>query len=209
MSAEVGEIRGRFVVLDGVDGCGKSTQARLLVESLQAAGGDPLHVREPGTTPAGERIRELLLDAPLELVPSVEVLLFAASRRQLLEAVVEPALAQGRDVICERFHSSTFAYQAVAGGLCEEHVLELLQGWAGDPAPDLELILVLDPDEAARRRTCLPDDRIEARGLEFQRVVARGFAIYAERVDRAREVSALGSEQQVSQRILREVQCGD
>lgn len=191
-------------MLDGVDGCGKSSQARLLCERLEEAGRRPLHVREPGTTAEGERIRALLLDPACELSPAVETLLFAASRRQSLEREIEPALAQGRDVVCERFHASTFAYQAVAGGLPEEQVLALLHSWAGAPEPELELVLVLDPAEAARRRGA-DSDRIEARGLEFQRSVARGYERYIELAPRARAVSAEGDAPQVSARIWEEV----
>ena len=130
--------RGFFVVLDGVDGCGKSTQAKLLVDSLGAGDVDaPLHLREPGSTRAGEGIRRLLLSGEVELLPAAETLLFTAARRQMLEELVAPALAAGRDVVCERFHPSTFAYQAVGGGLDEDEVWTLLEGWAGRPVPDL------------------------------------------------------------------------
>ena len=102
--------RARFIVLDGVDGCGKSTQARRLVEHLSKVRGvEALHLREPGSTRVGERIRELLLSHDHDLDPGVELLLFAAARRQTLRELVAPALAQGRDVVCERFHASTFA----------------------------------------------------------------------------------------------------
>ena len=175
--------RGRFFVLDGVDGCGKSTQARRLVASLASGGGDPLHLREPGGTGAGEAVRALLLDPDTVLCAESETLLFAAARAQMLQEKVEPALAAGRDVVCERFHASTFAYQAIAGGLDPQVVMLLLQDWANDPTPDLELILMLDPDEAAARRGA-DTDRIEARGLEYQQRVAVGYAVYAEGVDR-------------------------
>ena len=108
--------RGLFIVLDGVDGCGKSTQARRLVERLGRVADCevPLHLREPGSTPLGERVRALLLETDLEIGPAAEALLFAACRRQTLDALVAPALARGRHVVCERFHASTFAYQMYA-----------------------------------------------------------------------------------------------
>ena len=176
--------RGRFIVLDGVDGCGKTTQAARLVERLRAAGGAPLHVREPGSTPLGERLRELLLGGEHELDAGLELLLLAASRRALLAQLVGPALAAGRDVVCERFHASTFAYQAEAGGLDGERVLALLGEWAGWPRPDVEVVIDTDPDRAAERRERgrIEADRIEAKGLAFQRRVARGYRRYAERV---------------------------
>ncbi|MBM3988277.1 MAG: dTMP kinase [Planctomycetes bacterium] len=169
----------RFLVLDGIDGCGKSTQARMLAEALTHSRGVPaLHLREPGGTKVGERIRELLLSREHELDAGVELLLFAAARRQTLRELVRPALAAGRDVVCERFHASTFAYQAIASGLPEDHVLSVLLRWADDPRPDTLILLDIDPDEAARRRAGF-EDRIEAKGLEFQRRVAEGYRRFA------------------------------
>ena len=98
--------RGAFFVLDGIDGCGKSTQAALLTQALERAGRRPLHLREPGSTPAGERIRALLLARDEALSPAVEALLVCAARAHMLAARVAPALADGRDVVCERFHAS-------------------------------------------------------------------------------------------------------
>jgi dTMP kinase len=170
----------RFLVLDGIDGCGKSTQARLLAEALTRARGVPaLHLREPGSTKVGERIRELLLSREHELDAGVELLLFAAARRQTLRELVQPALAAGRDVVCERFHASTFAYQAIAGGLPEADVLAVLLRWADEPRPDALILLDIDPSTAARRRAG-PLDRIEAKGLEFQKRVAEGYRRFAQ-----------------------------
>ncbi len=197
--------RGRFLVLDGIDGCGKSTQAAHLVSALERERGVlPLHLREPGSTAAGERIRELVLERELALCAAAQALLFTAARRQMLEERVRGALASGRDVVCERFHPSTFAYQGVALGVGEEAVLELLLRWASDPRPDLTLILDLDPDEAVRRRG--EGDRYESREREFHRSVARGYRRYAERVEGVVRVDAAGSEEEVHARILREVQ---
>lgn len=194
--------RGRFLVLDGVDGCGKSTQARLLCAELAGRGGPaPLHLREPGGTALGELLREELLHGREALSAQVEVLLFAAARRQMLERVVAPALAQGRDVVCERSNASTFAYQAVAGGLDEERVLALLLAWCNAPAPDALLWLDLPVDEARTRLSARPD-RIEARGLEFQRAVARGFARWGERVGGLTRIDAAGEQEAVRSRIL-------
>src|SRR5262245_54131102 len=166
--------RGRFFVLDGIDGCGKSTQAARLARALGERAAEPvLHLREPGSTAAGERIRAVLLDPETALAPAAEALLFAAARRQLLEEQVEPALARGRDVVCERFHASTFAYQGVAGGVGEERVLELLAAWAGEPAPELTLILDLEPEAARARRG--GRDRFESRAREFHAAVAAGY----------------------------------
>ena len=179
------------MVLDGVDGCGKSTQARLLTERLEADGRSPLHLREPGSTPLGEELREIFLSRRHDLSPKVEVLLVAAARRAMLDEIVEPALAAGRDVVCERFHSSTFAYQGTAGGLELDRIEQLLTDWASDPVPDLIVLLDIDVATASDRRGAATD-RMEDRGLEFQERVARGYRAYAERpgvvlIDGARE----------------------
>jgi dTMP kinase len=192
---------GRFIVLDGVDGCGKSTQARLLVASLaRTAAQPPLHLREPGSTALGEALRELVLGRGRDLDAGVELLLFAAARRQMLRELVAPALLEGRDVVCERFHPSTFAYQAIAGGLGEREVLDLLAAWAGDPAPELVILIEVSPEIAARRRS-LPLDRIEDKGLDFQRRVARGYRRYAELVPSTVVVAGEGSEAEIAARI--------
>jgi dTMP kinase len=194
--------RGSFVVLDGVDGCGKSTQARLLVEALSAAGSvPPLHVREPGSTRVGEALRAILLGRDHAPAPRVEALLFAAARAQMLEELVEPALAAGRDVVCERFHPSTFAYQAVAGGLDETAVIELLERWAGKPRPDVVIVLDVSPEIALARRG-RSNDRIEDKGVEFQRAVARGYARYAELVRSTVVIDGAREERCVARDVL-------
>lgn len=176
-----GAARPLFVVIDGVDGCGKSTQARLLVQRLSGLAKPEqgaAHLREPGSTDLGERVRALLLDRSLHMGAEVETLLFAAARRQMLDELVRPALAAGRDVVCERFHPSTFAYQAVAGDLEEQAVLSLLHGWASDPMPDLIVLLEVPVDAAASRRGAATD-RIEDKGNAYQERVAEGYRVYA------------------------------
>jgi dTMP kinase len=197
----------RFLVLDGVDGCGKTTQAERLVRALEARGRPrPLHLREPGSTALGEALRALLLESSLALAPAAEALLFCAARRQMLEERVAPALAEGRDVVCERFHPSTYAYQAVAGALDRGRVLALLEEWAGRPAPDLELVLALDVDQALARRARAGarPDRIEGRGAGFQRAVAAGFEEYLRLRPRAARIDAGGAPEAVAARVLAE-----
>ena len=194
-----------FVILDGVDGCGKSTQASRLVAALAAECPPeraPLHLREPGSTAVGERVRALLLDREHELSPEVETLLFCAARRQMLDELVRPALAAGRDVVCERFHPSTYAYQAIAGGLDPADVLGLLNQWAGDPAPDLILIFELPVEEALARRGA-SSDRIEDKGADFLRRVAEGYRAYAAADHRARCVDATASPEGVAREVRR------
>ena len=126
MAGSTEAARGCFVVIDGVDGCGKTTQAGRLCRALAEAGRpEPLHLREPGSTRLGETLREILLGSEHAISPKVQSLLFAAARRQTLEELVEPALAAGRDVVCERFHPSTFAYQAVAGACAKNYMQKM------------------------------------------------------------------------------------
>lgn len=197
--------RGLFVVLDGIDGCGKSTQARRLVPVLRARTGRAVHhLREPGSTSLGEALRALLLSREHRLGPRVETLLFAAARAQMLEELVAPAIARGEHVVCERFHPSTFAYQAVAGGLNEERVLALLHGFANDPRPDLVLLLDL-PVAAASARRGTTTDRIEDKGAVFQELVAQGYRRYAERVGDCVVLRADRSEDDVARDVWAEV----
>ncbi|TAJ23351.1 MAG: dTMP kinase [Planctomycetota bacterium] len=173
--------RARFFVLDGVDGCGKSTLAARLCGELERAGrAQPLHLREPGSTKAGEAIRAVALGKQYELAPAVEALLMAAARRQMLDELVAPALAAGRDVVCERFHPSTWAYQGVAGAVGEKRVVELLKRWANEPAPDLVLILDAPVEVALARRGGAERDRIEAKGRAFHERVAAAYRRFAE-----------------------------
>jgi dTMP kinase len=157
-----------FVTFEGIDGSGKTTQAEALVEALRGEGRNVVSTREPGGTELGERIRELVLDGP-NVSGWSEAALFAAARAQLVEEVIYPALLDGADVVCDRYLDSSLAYQGLARGLGVDRVLELnLQATRG-LLPDRTFLVVLDPEEAARR-TRRPD-RIEQEGLAFQRDV--------------------------------------
>lgn len=193
------------VILDGVDGCGKSTQARMLVARLEQDGRKALHLREPGSTAVGEALRRVLLESTEDLSAEVEVLLFAAARAQLIKNLVTPALERGEVVVCERGNASTFAYQGVAGELGGGHVLALLETWAPPVEARVEVVLEVDPREAAERRSGETEDRIEAKGLAFQERVAAGYQQYTERVACARLVDARGSEDEVFERVWSEV----
>lgn len=197
---------GRFIVLDGVDGCGKSTQAGLLVQALRSALEiEVQHLREPGSTTLGEGLRELLLSREQDMGPEVESLLFCAARRHMLDLLVRPALERGEWVVCERFHPSTLAYQGGAGGVPTEPLARLLEGWAGDPKPDLILILDLDP-AAARQRSGKAADRIEDKGRGFQDEVASAMRHYAQTDPAAQLVEGEGSADEVAARILARVE---
>jgi dTMP kinase len=183
-----------FVTLEGIDGSGKSTQAKLLAEAL---GEGALLLREPGGTPAAERIREILADPAVELEPRAELLLFCAARADLVERRIRPALAEGRDVVCDRFADSTVAYQAGARGLDPGLVESLNAAATGGLEPDLTLLLRIDPG-AASTRLSGEADRFEDEGLAFQRAVAAAYdEIVVRNPDRVVAVDASGTPEEV------------
>ena len=159
----VGRVAGLFVSFEGIDRSGKTTQARMLVDAL---GSEAVPVREPGGTPLGERVRDLLKDPQTEIGPHAEALLFAAARAELCRQVIRPALEAGRVVVSDRFLDSSLAYQGDARGLGVEEVLEMNR-WATEGlVPDLTIYLAVDPADAARRSG--EADRFEDEGLLLQ-----------------------------------------
>jgi dTMP kinase len=165
---------GRLVAFEGVEGAGKSTQLDLLRCELERRGREVVVTREPGGTPAGERVREVLLDPGVELRPRAEALLFAAARAQLVEQVIRPALERGAVVLCDRYLDSSLAYQGSGRGLGRAPVEEVNRFATGGLLPDLVVLLDLDPaDGLARRRGAR--DRIEVEDLAFHRRVRDAF----------------------------------
>ena len=196
---------GRFIAFEGIEGSGKSTQIRLLQEWLEARGSDVLFVREPGGTPAGERIRDILLDPSLSEMSDVcEMMLFAASRAQLIHQNVRPALDAGKTVLCDRFVYSSLAYQAYARGLGRERVWTTNAPAVDSVLPDRVVLLDLSPTDAmARARARGSLDRIEAESLEFHEAVRRGFLREAERdPERFLVVPAQGQSESIHQSII-------
>ena len=157
-------LAGRFVVFEGPDGSGKSTQFRRFSRACQDAGLTVCEVREPGGTYVGERIRAVLLDhADEEICLVTEMLLYMASRAQLVEARIRPALARGELVLADRYVASTLAYQGAAGGLPLEDIRAVAQVATGGLTPDLTVIFDVDQATAASRLSPLLD-RMESRG---------------------------------------------
>ena len=168
--------QGRFIVLDGPDGSGKSTQARLLAETLKQRGTEVLLLREPGGTATGEAIRKLLLQrGAMAICPLAEAFLFQAARAQLVEEVIRPALRRGTWVLCDRFSLSTLVYQGFAGGVPPHAVEELSALAAGGLWPDKYLVLWVPVKEGLRRRAHRAADRMEAKGAKFLRDVAAAY----------------------------------
>lgn len=179
--------KGFFLTLEGLDGCGKSTQAKLLKEYLEREGMDVVLTREPGGTPIGERLRELVLDIRQKgLTYTTEVFLYAASRAQHMSEVVAPSLAQDKVVICDRFTDSTVAYQGFGCGLDIE-VLSVINEFASCGInPDLTILIDIPVEEALRRINRVEGvpgksgvDRIEERGIAFYSNVREGYLFLA------------------------------
>ncbi len=187
-----------FISLEGVDGSGKSTQARLLVEAL---GEGTVAIREPGGTEAAERIRELLADPGVELEPLAELMLFLAARAEVTERVIRPALEADRVVVADRFSDSSVASQGAARGLGVGEVIGLCEAATDGLWPDLTLLLRIDPETGLGRAD--GDDRFEQEGLALQREVAAAYdeiAVIAS--DRVAVIDATGSVEEVHERVL-------
>lgn len=195
-------MRGLFVTFEGIDRSGKTTQARLLCEALGVAA---LGVREPGGTPAGERVRDLLKDAAVPLGSEAEALLFAAARAELVEQVIRPALEAGRVVVSDRFLDSSLAYQGGARGLGIDAVEGVNRFATGGLVPDLTFLLELDTATAAQRAG--ERDRFEDEGAELQQAVLEAYErLVAAEPGRWRRVDATRSPEQVHTEVLAEVQ---
>lgn len=187
-----------FISLEGIDGSGKSTQAKLLAEAL---GPETLTVREPGGTGAAERIRELLADPALEIDSFAELLLFSAARADLLSRVIGPAIESGRDVVADRFADSSVAYQGGARGLGTSHVLSLVDMTIDGLWPDLTILLRVDPEIGLGRAD--GEDRFEAEGLDLQRAVAEAYDEIAQVAsDRVVVIDGEGTVEEIHGRVM-------
>jgi dTMP kinase len=166
---------GKFIVLDGPDGCGKSTQAKLLADHLTSQGVNVVLLRDPGSTPIGEKIRHILLSPEHEVMNvRTEVLLYMAARAQLWGQTITPALAEGTCVVLDRWLSSTCAYQGYAGGFGIENIIKLAQCSLERVWPDMTIILDVELATSSRR---LKEqlDRMEQKGEEYHEKVRDGF----------------------------------
>lgn len=172
---------GRLIVFEGIDGCGKTTQIARLHRRMPKA----LRLREPGGTAIGEKVRDLLADRKHDGMSAwTELLLFMAARAQLVEERLRPALERGRTVLLDRYYPSTAAYQGAAGRIGSRFVMDLAERTLAFPKPDRVLLFDVDEREAFRRRH-RKADRMEAKGLAYQRRVRSGYLTLA-RGDRRR-----------------------
>lgn len=221
----VRSLAGRFLVFDGPDGSGKSTQIARFVALCRAQGVDVVEVREPGGTSIGEQIRRILLDpANTEMSLRCEMMLYMASRSQLIEETIRPALKAGQLVLADRFISSTLAYQGTAGGMTRDEILAVGKVAVGDIWPDLTVIFDVDEATAASRMRgsgagaskarvvtdaggagggSLFDDRIEQKGAEFHRRVRQGYLDQAKAMpDKYLVIDARGEAEAVSNDLM-------
>ncbi|HEY8345697.1 MAG TPA: dTMP kinase [Symbiobacteriaceae bacterium] len=192
-----------FLTFEGMDGSGKTTQLKLLLEYLESRGIDFVFTREPGGTPLAERIRELLLD-PAHAGMSVvaEALLFAAGRTDHVNRVIRPALEAGKVVICDRFVDSSLVYQGYAGGLPLEFLIQINEMATGALKPHRTIVLDIDPVLALQRKNGEAADRIEQKDLWFHQQVREGYRELARMEPRRiKLVDASGPVEEVQRRI--------
>ena len=203
----VRELAGKFVVFEGPDGSGKTTQYRRFAELARAHGVGVCEVREPGGTAISERVRDVLLDVNHEeMSVRCETLLYMASRAQLVAERIVPALQNNELVLADRFVSSTLAYQGAAGGMSEEEIMHVAKVACGDVWPDLVVIFDVDEQTAAQRMGLLLD-RMEAKGAAFHRRVRDGYQHQAMvEPERHLMIDATASEDAVESVFLRELE---
>jgi dTMP kinase len=198
--------RGLFLALDGLDGTGKSTQCRLLAEWLRQRGRVVTQCTDPGGTPIGARLRQLIFDSEEPLTFPCEALLFMASRAQLVAEVIRPALERCEDVVSDRFVLANVVYQGHGGGLDPAELWQVGRFSTGGLEPDLTVVLDLQP-AAAEARRARPADRIELRDAAYHARVRAGFLAEAHRrPDRIRVVDAGGSVEAVHRAVRAEVE---
>jgi len=194
--------RGLFITFEGLDGSGKSTQMEMLASGLEGLGYVVVVTREPGGTPLGEAVRDILLD-PLQhgLSARAEALLYAAARAHLVERVIKPALDEGLVVLCDRYIDSSLAYQGYGRGLGADSIITI-NAWGTDCLfPDLTLFLDLDDSVRSTRLAAVPD-RLEAEDDAFHRRVAEGYrALLTDHRHRIRRVDASGAPEEVQERV--------
>ena len=195
------KLKGKFIVLDGPDGCGKSTQTKLLTQWLERQSVETVTFRDPGDTAIGEKIRQVLLNPEhVAMSTTTEVLLYMAARVQLWQEKIAPALEQKKCVILDRWLSSTCAYQGCAGGFGMNQVKKLAADSLGMPWPDLTVIVDVDLETAAKRLSVQPD-RMEAKPRKYHQKVREGFLRLAGQQERFFLVNGTGSIETVHERI--------
>ena len=203
MDAASANSPGRFITLEGGEGAGKSTQIQVVKDYLEARGIDVVVTREPGGTPVGQEIRNLLVSGDKDKwSPLSETLLILADRAAHLERVIRPALADGKYVVCDRFFDSTRAYQGIAGGLGLEVIHNLQQPVLGTTLPDVTLLLSVDPEKGLSRAQERGGDlRFESKTLAYHQTLRQAFLDFAKQepermvvIDADRDIEAVSTD---------------
>jgi dTMP kinase len=198
------QFKEMFITFEGIDGCGKTTQAKLLADRLKSVGADVLLLREPGGTELSEQVRSILLNKEFlhPLSREAELLLFAASRAQLIREVIRPSLAKNTIVILDRFTDSTIAYQGFGRGVKLHHIEHINHAATGGLEPDITFLLDLPVEAAAARRKATANDRIESEDLEFHQKVMEGYWYQAKQhPNRIQVVDGMGSVEEIAEKI--------
>ena len=198
---------GAFITFEGIDGCGKSTQLRLLASELRVRGLDVVTTREPGGTPIGRRLRAVLLDVQEQVDPLTELLVFAADRAQHVRALLQPALAANKIVMSDRYADATVAYQGSGRGFKPEVIQEIVQLATDGLMPDLTLLFDLSVPESAmrtrRRLAAKHSDRLDREHAEFHERVRNAYMEIAKaQPERVRVIDARGSVQETQQLVM-------
>lgn len=199
---------GAFITFEGIDGCGKSTQLRLLASELRMRGFEVVSTREPGGTPLGKRIRDVLLDPQMEVDPLAELLLFAADRAQHVRTLLRPATESGSIVLSDRYADATAAYQGAGRNFTTEMIAEVISLATGGLKPDLTLIFDLAVTECLARTSRRTEtdnltDRLDAEDAAFHTRVRDAYLkLAADEPDRVRVISASGSINETHDRVL-------
>lgn len=199
-------MRGKFIVLEGPDRCGKSTQAKMLYNQLVARGKEVILTREPGGTPTAEKIRQIVLEPGLDVRPMAELLLYEASRAQHTQEKILPALEAGKIVICERYTMSTCAYQGYGRGI-DLKIIDTLNKIATlGTVPDLTLVFLMSDKYFTQRGEYLFSDRLEQEDIFFRQKMRKGYLEMIERTPHAYLLDADKNIEEIQARVLQLLQ---
>lgn len=199
-------MRGKFIVLEGPDRCGKSTQAKMLYNQLVARGKEVILTREPGGTPTAEKIRQIVLEPGLDVRPMAELLLYEASRAQHTQEKILPALEAGKIVICERYTMSTCAYQGYGRGI-DLKIIDTLNKIATlGTVPDLTLVFLMSDKYFTQRGEYLFSDRLEQEDIFFRQKMRQGYLEMIERTPHAYLLDADKNIEEIQARVLQLLQ---
>lgn len=197
-------MKGKFITFEGSEGCGKSTQSKLLYEYLKRKGRKVVYLREPGGTAISEKIRKILLDPHSHIAPECEMLLYMAARTQIVNDVIKPALEEGKIVICDRFLDSTLAYQGYGLGMSIAFIREVGNFVTRGITPDLTILLDLPVNEGLLKCGRVKD-RIERRSCEYHQAVRKGYITLAKNEPRRIKIVKVAKDKNITQEKIRKL----